>query len=385
MDYKTINCPLTANTTRICGDNPVNVSIEISKTIFNHMRPNAIILVNKNEVFDGIAASPLVHFPINASILLTDRNIVSDETLMEIKRLKPKGYNGIQVFLVGNISKHIETQLNCLGLSTHYITGRNHYETACEALKVTPEFRNVIIISGEEYSEGIASSYYSAHEGNPILFVKKNEVPNCTLETLKKLHHVNVYIVGSTKTVSKAVEEILRHIKNIKQLKRIHGDTPYSIAVNFAMYRDEKTEFGWGRNYVEGHAFTFGTLSDPMNIIPGVAFAHMGKHTPLLLIKTTCIPQVVEKYIECVKPIPPKNMPRPPFMHGFILGNIKDITYDTQIKVENILSIDQHIMEMEGMNMLNCEEMVNVYGHNMVHHMMEHHHMKHHCNEDLED
>ena len=32
------------------------------------------ILINKNEVFDGIAATPIVHHPINASLLYTDGN-----------------------------------------------------------------------------------------------------------------------------------------------------------------------------------------------------------------------------------------------------------------------------------------------------------------------
>jgi putative cell wall-binding protein len=366
MDYNTMKCPLTLNTTRICGENPVDISIVISRISFNHMKPNAVILVNKNEVFDGIAASSLVHIPIDAPILLIDGKKVSKETLLEIKRLNPKGYKGIHVFLVGNISKNVEMQLNSSGLRTQHITGRNHYETACNILKERKDFNNVIIMSGEDYSEGIASAYYAAHHGNPILFVRKDIIPSCTIATLKKLQQINVYIIGSTKTVSKAVEEAIEDLNNISSVNRITGDTHYSIAVNFTKYKDDKTEFGWGRDYREGHAFTFGTLSDPMDIIPGVVFAHMGKHTPLLLIKDNCVPQVVEKYIEAVKPIPPKDMPRPPFMHGFILGNVDDITYDTQIKVEEILSIDHHMMmEMEDM-----DHMMHHKNHHMHHHMM---------------
>lgn len=43
-----------------------------------------------------------------------------------------------------------------------------------------------------------------------------------------------------------------------------------------------------------------------------ILFAHMGKHTPLLLIGDNAVPPVVEKYIKSIKPIPPKDMPRPP-------------------------------------------------------------------------
>jgi len=83
-------------------------------------------------------------------------------------------------------------------------------------------------------------------------------VIHCTLEAIKKMKGINIYIIGSTKTVSKAVENYLSNLDNVKNLERIDGETPYDIAVNFAKYKDPKTEFGWNRNYRDGHAFTFG-------------------------------------------------------------------------------------------------------------------------------
>ena len=171
-------------------------------------------------------------------------------------------------------------------------------------------------------------------------------VIHCTLEAIKKMKGINIYIIGSTKTVSKAVENYLSNLDNVKNLERIDGETPYDIAVNFAKYKDPKTEFGWNRNYKDGHAFTFGNLNYPMEIIAGVLFAHMGKHTPPLLIRKDTIPSVVEKYIKSVKPMPPKDMPKPPFMHVFILGSTKNVSYEAQISIEDILSIDHEMMSM---------------------------------------
>ena len=48
----------------------------------------------------------------------------------------------------------------------------------------------------------------------------------------------------------------------------------------------------------------------------------------------------MERYIKSVKPMPHKDMPRPPFMHGFILGCTEDISYNSQVIIEDILSID---------------------------------------------
>ena len=347
MDHKLKICPLTLNTTRICGTDSVDTSIGVSRIGFTNMKPNAVILINENEVFDGIAATPLVHHPINAAILFTDGDSLSKETLNEIQRLSPKGYKGIHVILVGNISKNVSSELNDYGLRTHHITGCNHYETACMIPSMKEEFKNIIIISGEDYSEGIVAGYWSAHHGDPILYVKKDRIPYCTLEVIKQMNDINIYIIGSTKTISKDVENYLSNLDNVKNLDRIDGKTPYDISVNFAKYKDPNTEFGWGRNYREGHAFTFGNINYPMEITAGVLFAHMGKHTPLLLTKKDKVPTVVERYIKSVKPMPPKDMPRPPFMHGFILGCTEDISYDSQVIIEDILSIDHEMMEMD--------------------------------------
>ncbi|HEX9024908.1 MAG TPA: cell wall-binding repeat-containing protein [Clostridium sp.] len=63
-------------------------------------------------------------------------------------------------------------------------------------------FKKFLIISGEDYSEGIVAGYWSAHHGDPILYVKKNRIPYCTLEVIKQMNDINIYIIGSTKTIS---------------------------------------------------------------------------------------------------------------------------------------------------------------------------------------
>lgn len=393
------NCSLTLNTTRICSINPINTATEVSKIGFSNMKPKAVILVNKNNVFDAIAATSLIHFPINASLLFTDGDSLNKETLKEIQRLSPKGYKGIHVILVGNISKNVSLELNDYGFRTHHIADRNHYETACMISKARKEFKNILIMSGEEYSEGIISAYWSAHHGDPILFVQRNSIPECVVEVIKKIDDVNIYIIGSTKTVSNNFEIYFSQLDNVKGVNRIDGDNPYEIAVNFAKYKDPKTEFGWGRNYKEGHAFTFGVLKEPMDIVAGAIFAHMGKHTPSLLIEKDRIPEVVQKYVKSVKPMPPKDMPKPPFMHGYILGSTQNISYKEQIMIEEMLSIDhemmdmgQHMTEMNHKMMNMKHEMSDMYNKKMsMHHQMmdidyedtmKHEHCMHHMNKD---
>ena len=101
--------------------------------------------------------------------------------------------------------------------------------------------------------------------------------------------------------------------------------------------------FGWGKTDRNGHAFTFISDENPFNGAAGSIFAHLGKHSPTLVIKKDELPEVTYQYIESVKPIP-KEEPAPPYMHGWIIGCDNDISYSTQIDIEKALSIDEKHM-----------------------------------------
>jgi putative cell wall-binding protein len=344
-NYSSDECLYTLNTTRVCGKDSIETARKITRIGYTHSRPGSIILINKNEIFDGIAAASLIHHPRNAPILLIEPHFLDQETLFEIQRLNPTGYRGIQLLLVGNISNSVRMYLNSLGFSTSSIKGRNHYETACqvfsEVLSDDKDIKNVLIVSGEDYRYGVAASYWSAHMGDPILFVAKNNIPRCTLDSLKKLQSINIYILGSADIISTSVEQTLSSLPNLNSIDRISGNSFYEVAVNFAKYKSPSGDFGWNKTSRDGHAFTFASINNPAAIIPGSFFAHMGKHTPLLLIEKNAIPNVVSEYIEQIKPLP-KTKPHPPFMHGWIIGCLDDISYPAQVSLETLLSVDHH-------------------------------------------
>ncbi|WP_368487526.1 cell wall-binding repeat-containing protein [Clostridium sp. BJN0013] len=339
VPFTSNQCLLTPDTSRICGVNSIDTSIKLAQLIFAHSNPGAVILLNKNEIFDAITASSLLHHPINAPILFTERFELNRKTLDEILRLKPKGYNEIDVILVGNLSRNIQRQLNYAGLNTYHIFGRNHYETACNIFDFKHDTKNILIVSGENYQEILPVAYFSAHHGDSILFVNNNKIPYCTLERIKKITGVNVYIIGSSKNISNLVEQTIGKLPNISSVQRIDGMDPYTLAVNFSKYIDSNNNFGWGRSYRDGHAFTFGTLNNAMEVAAGVVLAHMGKHTPLLLVNQNSVPEVVKQYIKSIKPLMPAT-PRPPFMHGFIIGCTSYITKNCQFELGSLLSID---------------------------------------------
>lgn len=130
---------------------------------------------------------------------------------------------------------------------------------------------------------------------------------------------------------------------DINYIERISGYDPYDVSVNFSKYKNPDGKFGWGKTDRNGHAFTFTAIENPFNSALGALLAHLGKHSPTLVIERNNLPIVTSDYIESVKPIP-KEEPEPPFMHGWIIGGNDSITFETQVEIEKALSIDSKHM-----------------------------------------
>lgn len=329
----------TLNTTRICGGNIFQNAIEISDVVYADKFPDSVILANAELYQDAFAATSLIHFPRNAPILFSQMNYIDPKTINQILKLKPKGVNDVQVFIVGGISYSTEQQLIMLGLRTKRISGANFLETSAKVAEYLNYPENIMIVSGEDYREGLSACAWAAHMGEPILFSTKNMLPSYTRNVIQKTKNANVYIVGSTNTISSAVEQEIRRL-NVRFVDRISGNTPYEVAVNFAKYKSPDGKFGWGRTEREGHAFTFTSILSPFDSVSGSLFAHLGKHTPILVVAKDRLPDVTRNYIESVKPVPAPE-PHPPFMHGWVVGCENVISTRTQLEIERALSIDE--------------------------------------------
>lgn len=340
----------TVNTTRILGDIPRVFNNYVTKVIYPSSnvkwRPNAIILVPLTSYHYGLLASPLIHFPINAPLIFTDENYLSQDTFNEIIRLSPTGKNvPAKVLVIGPISSMIVLQLLKAGLSVIRVTGNEPIRAASEAMefryKMAPESmegkENIMLVSADDYVESIPAAYYSAHMGVPILFTYRDKLPEITKQKLRKYKEKNMFIIGSEQTISHHVFTEIQSIGKSK-VDRIGGNTSYEVAVNFSKYYSSESMFGWNVNARDGWGFCFGTTHNWAYNLSACIFAHLGKHSPLLYIDPLIIPKATSEYVLSVKPAETA-MPIPPFMHGFILGGFKQISNRMQIELEEILNI----------------------------------------------
>ncbi|MBC8061010.1 MAG: cell wall-binding repeat-containing protein [Clostridiaceae bacterium] len=340
----------TVNTTRILGDDPLTFNNYATKVIYPSSkvkwRPNAVILVPLNSYHYGLLAAPLIHFPINAPLIFTNSNYLSEETFNEIIRLSPTGKNvPAKVLIVGPITKLIELQLLNAGLSTIRITGSDPIYAASEAMEFRYKMaknsmegkKDIMIVSAEDFKESIPAAYYSAHMGVPILFTYKDKLPEITKEKLIKYNDKNIFVIGSKQTIT---DHIFNEICSISKSKvdRIGGDTPYEVTINFAKYYSPESMFGFNINTKDGWTFCFGATNNWANNLSACIFAHLGKHSPLLYIEPLRIPKATSEYVLSVKP-KETPMPKPPFMHGFILGGFNHISTNMQIELEEVLNI----------------------------------------------
>lgn len=346
------NISTTVNTTRVNYDDMYYYNVAVSNIIYPSQnidwRPHAVILVPSDTWQYGTCASSIVHFPVNAPILFTERNFMPPVIINEILRLNPSGDDvPAKVLIAGPVSKGVEDYIRTFGLTTYRITSFEDVFSACIEmadfrLNVVPPtseegINDVIVISGENYAEGIISTFYAAHKGTPIIIVRQNNIPQPVLNFISRNRNKNYYIVGSTHTISETVESQIRNMIQ-GNVSRINGYDPFNISVNFSKYESPVDRFGWKHNNKDGWAFSFSDLSKWYHIISSVPFAHLGKHTPLLLVNSNNLPDVVRNYVISVNP--DKEMPdMPPYMHAYILGSFYDISHDTQVEIEKTMDI----------------------------------------------
>lgn len=342
----------TVNTTRMNHEDMYSFNIAMTKLIYPSQniswRPNAVILAPGDKWQYSLCASSVVHFPINAPIMFSERNYLPEISIKEILRMGPTG-NGVpaQVLIAGPVSPSVENILKMSGLTVYRITDaedvyQSCVETADFRLNEIPSAseegrKDIIVISGQDYREGIPASFYAAHKGTPIILVEQDAVPEPVMNFISSNKDKNYYILGNEKTVGSKVEEKIRGMIG-KDVIRISANSPYTLSVKFAEYASEVDTFGWKHNTNDGWAFSFGELRRWYNIVSACLLAHVGKHTPLLLTDKNYLPDAVSEYVLRVNP--QKDIPSmPPYMHSYILGSLNDITHDVQVEIEKVLGV----------------------------------------------
>lgn len=337
----------TPNTTRFQGRDQYQTGVAVSEAVWNNLadpmkRAGAVILARGDGLNfqDALVGSSLIHFPRNGPVLLTEPTGLNPLVAREIFRLNPSGKESpAQVLTIGSLSLLVDEAVRRLGYTVCRIDGGTPAATAVLIWNILGAKQNVMLVSGERFEAALPAAGYAAHEETPILLTCVNYLPPVTAQAIIQ-RQPNVYIIGNESSVSAEVEATVRKLTG-GLVYRITGADPFTTAVNFTKYKSPAGDFGWDVNRKAGWSFRFSRFDQWYGAINGNPLSHLGKHSPLLLIYPQAIPMAVAEYIKSLNPI--HREPKPPFMHGFLVGNVSDIACPVQWQLDSLLeTVGEH-------------------------------------------
>lgn len=276
---------------RLSGKTSVDTSIEISMKGWPEGVPDTeikgegltnisgktAILANNSNFADGLTANTLAG-QLDAPILLTFPNRISEETVSELERLQVEN-----VIIAGGtaaVSREVEAVLAENDFNPIRLSGPTRYSTAAEMNAYSAEKNGeVIVVSGENFPDALAVSSYANQQEIPIVFVKENTIPEATQEFLNEYDFSKAYVIGGTGVISDTVKN------KLPNAERISGSTRYETALEVIKRFNEDAD-----------SYLLATGENFSDALAGGALAGRENHA-LLLSRSNSIPESVRAFV----------------------------------------------------------------------------------------
>lgn len=333
----------TKNTTRVGGADPVADAAAVALAVFppgeDAPRPAAVALADARDWRPATAAAALMAPPVRAPLLLSTGTDMPQASQEALERLKPTGSEpagGGEVVAVGRTPK-----LGGRKVTRIEPKKSGPYELAAAvdrfltAAKGKPS-DSVIVVSGEEAAFGVPAAAYAAKTGVPVLFVKKDEVPEATRAALLTHARPKIYLLGPSSVVTGKTADELRKTGTVV---RIGDPDPVKNAIAFARYTDGT--FGWGL-VDPGHGLVFANARRPLDGPASAALGATGTYGPLLLLeKAKTLPRPVREFLLDIRPGYRKDPVRGFYNRGWIIGDKRAVSLGVQAAIDELLEIKQ--------------------------------------------
>jgi len=268
---------------RIWGDDRYKTAIEVSKEMYS--TASSAVLTSGENYPDALSSAGLAD-SVSGPLLLTNSNSLTSDTLDELSRL------GVStVYIVGGVnavSLNVESTLSSLGYSVTRISGTDRYDTAQKVSDWIYDESTVsgaVIVSGEDFPDALSASCPAALVSYPLLFVKKDSIPQSTKDYLSRLTSpstVNIVITGGASVIS---ENVAQSLNTYGTVSRISGNDRYATAIQVA------------EQFSSSDRLVISTGEDfPDALVGGVLAIYYGG--PVILVKEDSIPSDANTYIQ---------------------------------------------------------------------------------------
>jgi hypothetical protein len=329
----------TKNTTRVAGADPIADAAGVARAVFPSTsadtRPNAVALIDSRDWRAGVAGAVLASTPMRAAILLSDGPklpAASEEALKALQPTGSKSPGGAQLVRVGNVARPA-------GVRTTEIGGRDPFALARAidafqtAARGSPSGR-VLVVSADAPAFAMPAAAWAAKAGDPVLFVRRDEVPVETRAALLSHDQPHIYVLGPPSTISAGTLDALKRLGTVK---RIGAEDPTANAIAFARYVDPS--FGWG--VVDpGHGLVFARTDRPLDAAAAAPLSVSGSYGPLLVVTSaTSLDGALGQYLLDIQPGYTRDPVRGVYNHGWLIGDDRAISVATQARIDSLLEI----------------------------------------------
>ena len=178
-------------------------------------------------------------------------------------------------------------------LATQAPTQDNWTAFVQESITVKPRAKHVLLLpaAGEEALQwSLPALYYAYYYGSPVIFVTDGQADESNLQRYQNLP---AYLIGPEELVPDAVGE------PFARTERMVGRNLADHAVRLAEYRDEATEFGWGRPADRQTGYFHYVVTTPQDALMGLTalpFARSNNASLLYVGNDGSVPASTDRY-----------------------------------------------------------------------------------------
>ncbi|MGO9487624.1 MAG: hypothetical protein ACLQBB_01190 [Solirubrobacteraceae bacterium] len=340
----------TRNTSRVGGAETTVDAASVARVVYPGLttgsRPQAVVLVNRDNWPAALAASSLASAPLNAPILYAEGNTLPAASLQALEAMQPTGaprLGGAQVIRIGTEASvpgqyALRTLPSASAAGTAAAIGR----LLAHASGATPRQAIVLSIDAPQALQMPASGL-SAESGAPILLATAASLPSETAAALRAMHRPAIYVINAA-TLSTATLGALARLGTVTRVPESGaGEAPGPATGAVAVARFTDGVFGWGVKE-PGHGLVFASASRPLDAPASALLSATGDYGPLLLLEAPDqIPPVLAAYLGDIQPAystAPEYQPvRGVYNHGWLIGDERAISLATQAEIDSLLEI----------------------------------------------
>lgn len=332
----------TKNTTRVGGADPIADAAAVARAVFpgggagaTASRPRVVVLADQRVWQAGLAASVLMSAPLRAPLLLSDGESLPAASAEALEQLAPTGateLGGAQVVRIGDAPAPG-------GYRSTSVVGEDPAALAAaidrlQSAAVGRASRAVVIASADDPAYAMPAAGWAAKTGNPLLFVRRGEIPGPTFAALQAHRRPRIYLLAPPRLVGASVERALRGLGTVT---RISAPDPVRSAIAFARYRDGL--YGWAIDD-PGHGLVFANAGRTLDAAAAAPLSATGTYGPLLLIEQAdTLPLPVGRYLLDIQPGYTRDPARGVYNRAWLIGDESAISLPVQSRIDSLLEI----------------------------------------------